>query len=119
MQAVFDRRGVTVGWIDDERVLDLRVQHRAFVRGSALFGYDTRYLGTFSGGFFRDRAGNAVAFIRGASGGPLLPLTQLPPIPPLAPLPPLKPLAPLAPLAPWPSLSWSKLSWEDFLSSQA
>jgi hypothetical protein len=72
-------------------------------------------LGSFREGFFRDSSGNAVGFVNGASGGPLLPLRSLPPLPPLPSLPPLKPLPSLPPIAPMPSLSWSNRTWDEFL----
>jgi hypothetical protein len=77
MTPVFDRLGAVVGWVLDDRILDRGGRHRAFIHGSAVYGYDSRYRGTFKRGFFRDRSGNAVAFVQGAAGGPLLPLTQL------------------------------------------
>jgi hypothetical protein len=117
MTPVFDRLGAVVGWVLDDRILDRGGRHRAFIHGSAVYGYDSRYRGTFKRGFFRDRSGNAVAFVQGAAGGPLLPLTQLQPLAPLPQLPPLKPLAPLAPLPPLPTLGWSSLTWDRFISA--
>jgi hypothetical protein len=115
MKPIFDGDGKLCGWLRDNIVYDLDVEVRAFLSGEAVFTFDCDYLGTFHNGFFRDQYGDAVAFVRGAKGGPLTPLPELPPIPPLPPLPPLRPLAPLPPLPPLPRLSWSRLEWEEFL----
>ena len=72
-------------------------------------------LGILESGYFRDKGGHAVAFVNGASGGPLLPITMFPPFPPFPAFPPFKPLAPLAPLPPLPSLSWSRIQWPEFI----
>jgi hypothetical protein len=86
----------------------------AFVRNDGLYSYAGRHLGRFHRGFFRDSEGNAVAFVRGAEGGPLPPLPELPPLPPLPSLPPLPPIPALPPLPPLPTLGWSRLSWNAY-----
>ena len=115
MEPIFDGNGRVCGWLMSEVVYDLDVQVRAFLSGEAVFSYDCIYLGSFHNGFFRDQYGDAVAFIRGAQGGPVTPLTELPAFPSLPPLPPLHGLPPLPPLPPRPSLNWSGLEWEEFL----
>ena len=45
----------------------------AFVRNGAVFTYGGSHLGTLNRGFIRDRNGDAVAFMRGAAGGPVPP----------------------------------------------
>jgi hypothetical protein len=119
MTPIFDRRGVVVAWLMDERILDRRGRHRAFLRGASVYGYDRRHRGTFKRSFFRDRHGDAVAFVKGATGGPLLPLRQLVPLAPLPQLPPLKPLVSLAPVSPLPTLRWSALTWDQFIDPES
>ena len=114
MIPIFDRSGTPVGWLDEDRILDIHARHRAFIERGAVFSYEAVYLGTFGYGLFRDKYGAAVAFVPGASGV-LLPLTKLPPIPPLPPFQPFKPIPPLPPIPSLPSLSWSGISWEQFL----
>jgi len=114
MIPIFDRSGSPVGWLDDDRILDDHARHRALVYNGAVFSYAATYLGTFSHGLFRNKHGATVAFIPGASGV-LLPRTKVPPIPPLPHFPPVKPVPPLPPIPPPPSLSWSGMSWEQFL----
>lgn len=115
MEPIFNRQGVVVSWLNNEYIHDMRGRAFAFIRSDAIYLYDTSQLGWLRNGYFRDGRGNAVAFLRGCSGGPLPPLPHLPPLPPLAGLPPLPPLPPLSPLAPLFTLSWSHLSWEEYV----
>lgn len=125
MEPIYDRTGKVVGWFHDYVVYDRLYRHRAFVladaafahRGvGAVFSYQGSYLGHVDRGFFRDRAGHAVGWIRGADGGPVLPVPETAPAPPLLPKPPMPPAVP-APPPPMPSLSWSGVTWDDFLRS--
>jgi hypothetical protein len=116
MLPIFNRQGVVVGWVRDGRVLDQSSTYRAFVHHKGVFSYDRGYLGTFDRGYFRDRFGHAVAFVKGARGGPIPPITQIPPIAPIPPIPPIPPVPPIPPIAPIPTLNWSALSWDQFLA---
>lgn len=116
--AIFDRNGTPVGWTDGDVIWDLSGQHRAFIGNGNVYTYSAAHLGTFKEGYFRDKFGDAVAFIEGAKNGPLTPLPALPPIAPLFPLAPLPPFPPLYPLPPLPSLSWSNIDWEGFLQEE-
>ena len=80
-----------------QRLYDRSGVASAFVEDGTVFSYLAQHLGEFSNGFFRDRAGHAVAFIESVNGGLLLPITQPPPIPPIG------------------TLSWSGATWDDFL----
>jgi hypothetical protein len=115
---ICDRTGNVVGWLDRDVIRDINGKHRAFIHQGNAFNYSGAHLGIFKSGFYRDRYGHVVTFVSGARGGPLLPLTKLPPMPPLFPLAPLPPLPPLPPLAPIPSLSWSILDFEQFLTGE-
>ena len=124
MEPIYDLAGKAVGWLHAHVVYDRLNRHRAFVQTDAgfsfrhlgaVFSYRGAYLGHFDPGFFRDRAGQAVAWIQGAHSGPLPPAPQMPPAPPILPAAPLPPVVPPPP-APTPSLSWSTLTWEVFLS---
>jgi hypothetical protein len=118
MKPIFDYRGATVGWLDSERVLDIQGNDLAFVRGGCVYSYLGDYLGTFDRGYFRDRHGDAVAFIKEASSGPLRPLTEIPPVPPVPPIRPVPPIPELPPIPPLPTLAWSQSSWDEFLAGE-
>lgn len=79
-----------------------------------VYGHRGQHLGVFDRKIFRDHRGGAVAFLNGATGGPLLPLPSLPPLPPLPSLPPLPALPALPPLPALPLLQWG-LDWDDFI----
>lgn len=115
MEPIYTRSGAVVGWLHQQRVIDRYNNYRGFLHNNALYSMNGQYLGRFNNGFFRDLFGNAVAFIKGASGGPLLPITQIPPIPPIPPVPPINPIPPIPPIPPIDSLIWG-VEWEDLLN---
>ena len=104
-----------MAWLNNQYLHDMRGRAFAFIQGGAVYLYNARQLGWLQNGYFRDGGGNAVAFLRDCSGGPMPPLAHLPPLPPLPALPPLPPLPPLSPLPPLFTLSWSNLSWPQFV----
>jgi len=112
---IFDRSGNVIGWLDREIIRDMNGQHRAFVTEDRVYNYGGRFLGRIHNGFFRDSNGNAIAFIKGAGGGPLLPIPSIPPIPPVFPVSPVKPVPSVPPVSPIPSLYWSNANWDSFL----
>jgi len=114
MSPIYGRTGAVVAWVNGDRIISLEGQHLAFIRNEAVYSYQSRYLGRFFGGFFRDHSGNAVTFVHGAVGGPMHPAGSLHPVPPLPAVAPATPLPPAAPRAPIDTLSWGS-SWEAFL----
>src|SRR5579863_6331239 len=73
MEPVFNKRAKLVAWLDNHSqvVFNLQCQPLAHVANRAVFNYGSEHLGYFDRGFFRDLSGNAVAFIRERSGGPI------------------------------------------------
>ena len=115
MKPIYDKHGRTVGWLKEDTIYDLNGTPRAYIREGAIFNYSADYIGRLDCGFFRDRDGDAVAFIEGASGGPLPPVPEVPPAPPVLAIPPVPPVPPVPPIPAISSLSWSNLAWEEFL----
>ena len=119
MQPIYHRNGRVVGWFDSEVVYDLGGRARVFVKADAVFTYGAVYLGYMKTGFFRDRVGDAVAFLEGADGGPQLPSSrESPPHEPLAVPPASHPIPSLPPMPAMPSLGWSSVEWEGFLEGR-
>jgi len=119
MEALFGRDGSVVGWLHPENVIvDRAPQCRAFVQGDSIFSMDGRYLGAFRSGFLRDAVGAAVAFVRGASGGPSKPATKLPPLPPLVRVPRARHVSRFASSAPAASDEWSHHTFDAFLNGE-
>jgi hypothetical protein len=114
---VFDRKGWGVGWLLDDILFDNQGLARAFIKNRGVFRIDGSYVGCFDDGFFRDRAGDAVGFLEGASGGPFLPAAVAPSQPPRIARVPTVPLDELVPPKPaTPSLSWSKLDFIHYMA---
>ena len=106
MEPIYDRSGKVVAWLNEGRILDQSNKYSGFLHNDALYSMNGHYLGQFRSGFFRDRSGGAVAFIKGASGGPVIPATQIPPI---------NPIPPVAPVAPIGLIGWG-LDWDDLFT---
>ena len=113
---IYDRRGRVVGWIVDGSDIFSRANHYiGFVEDTNVFNRRAGYLGEFDDGFFRDRNGRAVAFVDGATHGPITPVTQIPPISPIHPITPVRPVTPVTPVSPVNSLSWSPIAFNEFI----
>lgn len=89
VEPFFDSIDRTVGWINNDNILDIIAQIRAFIHNGKVISYIGNYLREFSNGYFWDRNGDAVAFIHGATGSPLLPIPEIAQITPLPPIPPI------------------------------
>lgn len=116
MEAIYNRDGVTVGWRYRDNIVDLAGRPIAFVRGRTVYTFDGTCRGRFEDGFFRDDAGDAVAFTKGATGGPMPPKVAVSPVQPKLvdlPVPPETGAPPAPPRIR--SREWSGLSWPDFL----
>lgn len=115
MELIYGADGVAVGWLQERIVYDLDGTALAYVRQEGVYVFGGHYRGQFRSGYFRDRNGDAVAFMKRATGGPIPPTPKPPPIPPAPRIPPLPGFNPLPPMAPAPTYQWSKLSWKQYL----
>lgn len=109
MEPIFNAHGHAVGWLKEAAVRNLNGTTVAWVNGDTLYDLSGSELGKFSSGFFRVE-GAPFAFVKGASGGPILPITAIPPIPPIPDIPPIKPIFGIPSIPSIPSLSWSSRS---------
>ena len=103
----YDKNDKLFAWFEDNVIYDTTSRYRAFIEDEAVFTYQCVHIGRFASDYFRDRRGDAVAFIEGALKGPLSPTPSIPQIPSIPPLPPIPPID---------TLSWSNLTWEEFIS---
>src|SRR5438105_14839201 len=117
MEPIFDRNGRPVGWLTNDVVHEHSGRARAFVDNGAVVNYRVQHLGWLDSGYFRDRAGDAVAFLRDASNGPLPPMPSVPPAPPVPTAHPVSPVPAVTPPPPAPTLNWSNLDWEHYLGA--
>ncbi|MEO9870875.1 4-fold beta flower protein [Ekhidna sp.] len=116
MKSIFDRNGKTIAWLKESEIFNLGGTNIGFLDKEAVHNLRANYKGTFTNGFFRDKRGNSVAFVDGASNGPIPPIPNIPPIPPIPSIPPIHPIPPIPPIAPIPSFSWSNIDWNEFIS---
>lgn len=116
MEPIISREGQVVGWLKRDVVYDEAGQPRAFIRGNSVFALDAQYLGRLAHGFFRDVHGDAVAFMKDASGGPVTPTPNVIPEPPhtweVRALAEPRVVATAA----TPSLFWSEVDWTTFIN---
>jgi len=116
MLPIRDQAGKTCGWLNDGHVHDLTGQHFGYVISHGhVFTFVGAYVGRLVDGYFCDRAGDAVAWLDGASGGPLLPVALPAPVAPI-PQGPLMDFPPLPhpPVASTPTHTWSSSTWDRF-----
>ena len=74
MEAIYDRNGDAIGWLDGDIIYDTNDRYRAVVVDGDIYALaGQRYLGRFERGFVWDRNGLAVACTKDASGPPEIP----------------------------------------------
>jgi hypothetical protein len=118
VEPIFDSAGAVVAWKRGDDIHDAHGQAAAFLSSRNIVSYSGRHLGVFDKGLFRDHHGDVVAFMRGATGGPVLPVPSEKPVPPVPAVTPSRPEPPPPPAPAVPSLRWSSLSWERFIAGE-
>ena len=116
MVPIYDRKGQVVAWKNDLNIYHLDGSHAAVKNKINVYGPVGQHLGLLLEGFFRDHRGDAVAFLPGAIGGPLLPVLSTPPTPPTPATPPIPAKPSIPPIPAIPSLDWG-ISWNEFINS--
>jgi|SRR5450759_3422662 len=119
MDPIFDRNGDVVAWLSIDVIHDLNGVPVVFLNNRNVVSYGGAHLGFLDRGLFRDHDGDVVACLKGAHGGPLLPVPHVPPIPPVSHVPPVPPVAPVPPIPSVASLDWSSFDWYAFVSTGA
>lgn len=111
----YDSQGNPVAYSDDgEHVYTFGGEPVAYLHDGSVYSFAGRHLGRFADGLVRDNDGHAVFFSERARGGPMKPLRRLKPLKTLKQLRPLKGLREMRPLRAFDSMSWSRLSGEQF-----
>ena len=118
MEPIYDHKGRVVAWQHGSYVYHLNGSHAGVIYGTYLYSCRGHHLGVFKDGLIWDYRGGVVAFVRGASGGPDLPILAAPPVPPEPSAPP-KPAVPSAPHVPAVlSPGWGQQEWDQFINAQ-
>ena len=116
MEPIFSPQAQVVAWYKSDAIYDEHGHPRAVVRNNAVFTLNGTYLGHIDKGYVRDQRGDAVAFMRGANGAPLVPTPRVIPSAPMT-WPLRSVVTPrVTPYAASPSVRWSHKDWEVFLS---
>ena len=116
VQPIYDRSGRVVAWLSDSDIYNLRGRHSAVLHGGQdVHGHRGQHLGVLDSGLFRDHRGRVVAFLKGARGGPVLPVAQVAPVRPVRSVRPVRAVRAVPPVRAVRSLSWGE-SWSQFIS---
>ena len=114
-QPIYSKAGWPVGWLSGEVIFDFEGEARAFVTDGSIWSYEGQLFGSFTNGYLRDPAGDAVGYVEGAQGGPHLPQTQATESPPEFQEEPERPSTPGATSGLPGTDSWSELALNTLL----
>ncbi|WP_461589707.1 4-fold beta flower protein [Winogradskyella sp.] len=116
MQAIYNSKAKTVGWLSYRDLYDLSGVYIGFIKDHGVYNLKSKYCGSLKQSVFRDDKGLVVAFMKGAKNVPVLPALR-----PTPSQPAKKSKLSLKPIGSVPSpsslkLQWSKMDWSRFIS---
>ena len=115
--AFYDNAGRPVAYTSDgEHIYTYAGLPVAYLSSGSVYDYGGRHLGHFEDGLIRDNAGYVAFFTEGSSGGPVKPVRQIQPVKGVRQVRPVKAVRQVRPVKPVSSLSWSKLSGNQFFA---
>jgi hypothetical protein len=107
-EPLYDRTGSVAAFIlGRARIVTLRGQSVAWVRGDSIYDYTGRHLAWWEGDHVRDHTGALMYWLRGASTGLLHPIPKIPPIPGIPQIEQIRPIPAIPPMKPMRRLAWS------------
>jgi hypothetical protein len=112
---IYGQSGRVCGWEDGDTIRDMQGRVAAFIFGISVVSLQGKHLGWFQDGNLRDPRGAVVGWVVGANGGPVKPAASARPAMPAMAARPAMPAQPATPVVPVWSLSWSAMTWEQFL----
>ncbi|MFG2554428.1 4-fold beta flower protein [Streptomyces sp. NPDC048581] len=118
MEPIRDRNGRVCAWLLSGVIYSLRGEAEAFLVSDRVVNYRGHDRGTLRDGYLRNSHGEPIAWVGGATGGPITPIPGLPPAPPDPRESPTLPVISVAPIAPIPSLIWSQEDWASFIEGR-
>lgn len=119
MEPIYGPNGDVVAWLDSPdaiRALDGGVI--GWLYGDAVYTTAGSHVGYFNDGLLRDNNGDVVAWIEGASGGPLKPIRSIRPVQPIRGIAPIRPIREIRNVRAMRSLSWSRMSIGQYLAGR-
>lgn len=116
MQAIYNNKGQTVGWLSYRDLYDAYGDYIGFIKGHGVYNLKSKHCGSLKQSVFRDDKGLVVGFMKGAKNTPLLPtLRPTPSEPSKKSKPSLKPVGSIPSPRPF-KAQWSKIDWSHFIA---
>ena len=116
MQAIYNNKGKTVGWIADKDIYSLKGDYIGFVQDHWVYNLKSKCCGSLKQSIFRDLQGKVVAFVKGAKQLSYLPaLKPTPSKPSRRAKPVLRKVANPPAVKPAKKI-WSALSWSQYIA---
>lgn len=115
MEPIYGQSGQVVGWLSEDRLVALNGRTVGRLYDDAVHREDGSHIGYFNEGVFRDNRGDTVAFIDGASGGPMKPMKHVRPVQPVQHVQPVRAVRHVRNVRAVRSLSWSPNSFDQYL----
>jgi hypothetical protein len=116
MEPIYDRNGHVIVWLHGHDIYHLNGSHAGVLKSENVYVHRGQHLGVFKNGLFRDYQGKVVAYMHGASGGPVLPIPSVPPVPPVPSVPPVPAVPSVPPVPAIPKFTWFALDWHQFIN---
>ena len=111
----YDERGCPVAYTEDgTHIFTFGGRPVAYLDGESVYSFSGTHLGWFEDGWIRDNGGRCVFYTHDAQGGPVKPVEQVKPVKSVKSVSPVKSVGCVRPVKAVKSLSWSRLSGEQF-----
>ena len=114
MEPVRDHTGAVRAWQHGDDIYSTAGEHLAKVVRGHVYATTGRHLGVLDRGFIRDHRGGAVAWFKGARGGPVKPVPTVAPLRPIRAVRRIMGVRQVPPVKAVPTLSWG-LEWDEFI----
>ncbi|WP_375334751.1 4-fold beta flower protein [Curtobacterium sp. MCBD17_013] len=83
LNAIYGPNGAVVAWLETDSIRSPRGAVIGRLSDDAVYNLRGGHVGYFNNRMFRDNSGHIVAFMEGATGGPVKPVRQVRPVQPV------------------------------------
>lgn len=119
MEPIYGPDGAVVAWNENNEIVrDLQGRVIGWLFDDAVHGTRGHHVGYFDDGLFRDKRGAVVAWMSGASGGPVKPARHVRPSRPVRHVKPVRPVRHVRYARAVRTAAWSTMSIAEWLSPQ-
>ncbi len=116
MQAIYNNRGRTVGWLSYRDLYGNSGTYIGFIKGHGVYNLKSECCGSLKQSVFRDTNGLVVAFMKGAKSISNLPSLKPSPSEPTKKLKPSLKHVGTAPSRKSDKMQWSKMGWNKYIA---